>query len=146
MSLADLIRGKSARDKFATATSATFATLAGERGRTVASVATVAVANPHKPIPEPIPASPAKVGAGGAAVTREPFDREAREEREERAVEEPPKPDPWRVTRCGDCGYFKRIDHPHLGHCATGEPEPLAGLWDSDQRYCAQYRVVQIRG
>jgi len=143
MSLADLIRGKSARDKFATATSATFATLAGERGRTVASVATVAVANPHKPTPEPIPASPAKVGAGGAAVTREPFDREAREAR---AAEELPKPDPWRVTRCGDCGYFKRIDHPHLGHCATGEPEPLAGLWDSDRRYCAQYRVIQVRG
>jgi hypothetical protein len=68
-----------------------------------------------------------KVGAGGAA-------------------EEPPKTAPWRVTRCGDCGYFKRIDHPHLGHCATGEPEPLAGLWDSDRRYCAQYRVIQVRG
>lgn len=68
---------------------------------------------------------------------REPFDREAWEEW---AAAELPKPDPWRVTRCGDCGYFKRIDHPHLGHCATGEPEPLAGLWDSDRRHCAQYK------
>ncbi len=40
---------------------------------------------------------------------------------------------------CGDCIHFKRIDHPHLGHCAKGEPEAPAGLWDSDRRYCGNY-------
>lgn len=67
MSLANLIRGKSAPDKFATATPATFATQEGERARTVASVATVAVATTRKPIPEAIPAPPAKVSPGNTA-------------------------------------------------------------------------------
>lgn len=48
MSLADLIRGKSAIDKFATATSATFATQQKESNLTVASVATVTVASVEK--------------------------------------------------------------------------------------------------
>ena len=51
MSLAKLIAGKSAPDKFATATPATVATQEGERGRTVATVATVAVATIRKPMP-----------------------------------------------------------------------------------------------
>lgn len=67
MSLVELIRGKSARDTYATATLATVATQAGGNGRTVASVATVAVATPHKSIPEPIPGPPAIVGAGDLA-------------------------------------------------------------------------------
>lgn len=37
---------------------------------------------------------------------------------------------------CGDCIHFERIDHPHLGHCAKGEPEAIAGLWDTDRRHC----------
>lgn len=65
MSLADLIRGKSAPDKFATATPATFATQKAANSQSVASVATVAVANHCKPIPESIPATLAKVGASG---------------------------------------------------------------------------------
>ncbi|MEW7984121.1 MAG: hypothetical protein AB2812_15485 [Candidatus Sedimenticola endophacoides] len=40
---------------------------------------------------------------------------------------------------CGDCIHFERIDHPHLGHCAKGEPEAIAGLWDTDQRYCERF-------
>ncbi|MEX2367476.1 MAG: hypothetical protein WD601_12790, partial [Pseudohongiellaceae bacterium] len=40
---------------------------------------------------------------------------------------------------CGDCTYYKRIDHPHLAHCTQGEPEAIAGLWDSDRRYCEQF-------
>ncbi len=40
---------------------------------------------------------------------------------------------------CADCLHFNRIDHPHLGHCAAGEPEPIAGLWDADPRYCRSY-------
>jgi len=33
--------------------------------------------------------------------------------------------------------HFPRIDHPHLGPCAHGEPEAIAGLWDADRRGCA---------
>ncbi|MEA3275951.1 MAG: hypothetical protein U9Q81_11795 [Pseudomonadota bacterium] len=54
-----------------------------------------------------------------------------------RAADRPiPRP---RSVHCGDCIHFKRIDHPHLGHCAKGEPEAIAGLWDSDRRYCERY-------
>ncbi|MBV1959363.1 MAG: hypothetical protein KUG53_01390 [Pseudomonadales bacterium] len=53
--------------------------------------------------------------------------------------EEIPKPvTTGRHIACNDCIHFERIDHPHLGHCNKGEPEAIAGLWDSDQRYCAQ--------
>lgn len=48
MSLAALIRGKSASDTFATATPATFATPERGSGRTVAKVATVTVAKPSQ--------------------------------------------------------------------------------------------------
>ena len=27
----------------------------------------------------------------------------------------------------------------HLGHCAVGEPEAIAGLWDTDRRGCARW-------
>jgi len=54
---------------------------------------------------------------------------------------EVPKPDSWPpVIRCSGCIHFERIDHPHLGHCAKGEPEAIAGLWGTDRRYCEQYR------
>ncbi|AOV18738.1 hypothetical protein BJI67_15965 (plasmid) [Acidihalobacter aeolianus] len=46
-----------------------------------------------------------------------------------------PIPRPCSV-HCGDCIHFKRINHPHLGHCSKGEPEAIAGLWDMDRRYC----------
>ncbi len=46
-----------------------------------------------------------------------------------------PIPRPVSVT-CGTCRHFLRIDHPHLGHCAKGEPEAIAGLWDTDRRGC----------
>jgi len=58
-------------------------------------------------------------------------------------VEEVPKPDPWPpVIRCGVCINFKRIDHSHLGYCAKGEPQAIAGLWDTGRRYCQQYQGV----
>ena len=47
-----------------------------------------------------------------------------------------PRPTP---VHCSDCAHFERIDHPHLGHCAKGEPEAIAGLWDIDRRYCDLY-------
>jgi hypothetical protein len=40
---------------------------------------------------------------------------------------------------CDYCQHFRRTDRPHLGHCAKGEPEPIAGLWDSDRRYCERF-------
>ncbi len=49
-----------------------------------------------------------------------------------------PIPRPCAVT-CADCEHFKRIDHPHLGHCLKGEPEAVAGIWDTDHRFCERY-------
>lgn len=49
-----------------------------------------------------------------------------------------PIPRPCSV-RCGDCIHFERVNHPHLGHCAKGEPEDIAGLWDTDRRYCERF-------
>ncbi|WP_125179967.1 hypothetical protein [Thiohalobacter thiocyanaticus] len=43
------------------------------------------------------------------------------------------------AIHCGDCIHFERIDHPHLGHCAKNEPEAIAGLWDTDRRYCEHF-------
>ena len=51
---------------------------------------------------------------------------------------EKPIPRPCSV-RCGDCIHFERIAHPHLGHCAKSEPEAIAGLWDTDRRYCERF-------
>jgi hypothetical protein len=49
-----------------------------------------------------------------------------------------PIPRPVAVT-CGTCRHFQRIDHPHLGHCTEGEPEDIAGLWDTDRRGCSRW-------
>jgi hypothetical protein len=53
-------------------------------------------------------------------------------------VEGRPIPRPVPVY-CGACIRFDRLDHPHLGHCAKGEPEAIAGLWDSDRRNCERF-------
>lgn len=56
-----------------------------------------------------------------------------------RAAEVPrPTPSLSAVT-CGTCRHFQRNDHPHLGHCAAGEPENPTGLWDSDKRHCSRW-------
>lgn len=47
-----------------------------------------------------------------------------------------PRPD---AVHCCHCIHFGRIDHPHLGHCAKGQPEAVAGLWDTDERHCKRY-------
>lgn len=44
-------------------------------------------------------------------------------------------------AKCQHCAHFQRTSHPHLGHCAKGEPEPAAGLWDSDKRYCMEFEA-----
>jgi len=57
-----------------------------------------------------------------------------------------PIPRPGSV-RCGECRHFERVrqpySHPHLGHCAKGEPGAIAGLWDSDRRYCLYYLPLE---
>ncbi len=53
-------------------------------------------------------------------------------------IGERPIPRPGAV-RCSDCAHYRRIDHPHLGHCAVGQPEAPAGLWDNDRRHCAHW-------
>ena len=53
-----------------------------------------------------------------------------------------PIPRPESV-RCTNCKHFNRTGHPHLGHCAKGEPEAIAGLWNTDQRDCDQYQTGQ---
>jgi hypothetical protein len=55
-----------------------------------------------------------------------------------------PIPRPQAVL-CGDCIHFERIDHPHLGHCSKGEPEAIAGLWDTTRRYCERYLPILQR-
>ena len=50
-------------------------------------------------------------------------------------AEDRPIPRPVAVT-CGTCQNFQRIDHPHLGHCVKGQPEAIAGNWDTDSRWC----------
>jgi hypothetical protein len=49
------------------------------------------------------------------------------------------KPIPRPPVRCIDCRYFNRASHAHLGHCAKGQAEPPAGLWDSDSRTCERF-------
>jgi hypothetical protein len=47
------------------------------------------------------------------------------------------------IKRCIDCQQFNRIEHPHLGTCAAGEPEGIAGNWDVDNRnYCNQFELL----
>jgi hypothetical protein len=47
-----------------------------------------------------------------------------------------------RPVTCGTCRRFERTSHPHLGHCAAGEPESPQGLWDTDRRRCAEHRPL----
>ncbi|MCG7969992.1 MAG: hypothetical protein JBO36_04980 [Candidatus Thiodiazotropha taylori] len=42
-------------------------------------------------------------------------------------------------VQCGNCHAFERSNHPHLGYCTKGVSAAIAGLWDTDRRYCDQY-------
>ena len=33
--------------------------------------------------------------------------------------------------------------HPYFGHCANGEPEPIAWLYDTEQRWCMAFKVLR---
>lgn len=143
MTLSALIRKR----ENATATVATPTTHKGAKTGTVANVASVAVANQllaeeetairvwlaH--IEETDPATIADV------LARCQSDAQARAYCLEQARQIPPPPEPDYTATCGACKHFQRIDHPNLGHCAQGEPEAIAGLWDTDRRWCMKYEA-----
>ena len=143
MMLSELIRKR----ENATATVATPATHKGAKAGTVATVASVAVANQllaeeetairawlaH--IEETDPATIADV------LARCQNNAQARAFCLEQARQIPPPPEPDYTATCGACRHFQRIDHPNLGHCAQGESEAPAGLWDTDRRWCMKYEA-----
>ena len=154
MTLAALIR-KRKSGKVATAILAISATQQGGQAGTVATIATVAVANPTETKTALMTAEEEKAIRAWLAHIEE-SDPEIIAEVLEKCkrdsgarayfmwrAEEVPKPDIWPcVVHCGDCTHFERIDHPHLGHCAEGEREAIAGLWDTDQRSCSQWHLL----
>jgi len=149
MTLSNLIR-KGGLANIATATPATLATPETSSAATVAQVATVAVARSHPPATAMTGEEEAEIRAWLAhieetdkdiiaeVVDKYRNDLEARRylKRSEEVPESVTVDHP--ITCCG-CIHFERIDHPHLGHCAKDEPETIAGLWDTDRRYCERF-------
>ncbi|MEJ1391826.1 MAG: hypothetical protein RPU34_13180 [Candidatus Sedimenticola sp. (ex Thyasira tokunagai)] len=134
-----------------TATPATLATDQPDNRPTVAPVATVAVAQKQEPLPELSPDEETRLRAWLAhieetdpAVIHEILDKcrddmDARRYFLHRSVEVPEPTCTSHTATCGSCIHFERIDHPNLGHCAAGEPEAIAGLWDTRWRHCTTY-------
>ena len=138
-----------------TATPATPATQEADKLVTVAPVATVAVAELPEPLPELSPDEKSNIRAWLAhivetdpAIITEVVDKcsndlEARRYFLKRSKEVPKSVTLNHPITCGGCIHFERIiepfRHPHLGHCEKGEPEAIAGLWDTDQRYCERF-------
>ena len=144
MTLSALIRKR----EIATATLATPATHEGIEGRTVAKVATVAVANRIFPEEESaIRAWLAHINEIDLAIiddvmTKFRNDGKARAYCLEQARQVPPAPEPYYTAICKACGHFHRANHPHVEHCANGEPEPIVGLYDTEQRWCMAFKVL----
>lgn len=134
-----------------TMTPATPATQEADKAVTVAPVATVAVAEKPEPLSELSPdeessirAWLAYIGETDLAITAEVLDKcrdvlEARRYFLKRAEEVPEAAKTNHSIACGGCVHFERTNHPQLGHCANGEPEAIAGLWDRDRRYCDNF-------
>ncbi len=150
MTLSALIK-KGGLTEAMTATPATPATLEADIPATVAPVATVAVAENPQPLPNVSPDEESRIRAWLAHIEEADLaiiaevlgkcrdDLDARHYFLKRSEEVPETvPIRERIT-CGDCTYYERIEHSHLGHCTKGEPEAIAGLWDSDGRYCKQF-------
>ncbi|MBU0500082.1 MAG: hypothetical protein KJ558_04270 [Gammaproteobacteria bacterium] len=138
-----------------TATPATPATQETDKPVTVAPVATVAVAEQPGPLPELSPDEESNIRAWLAyieetapAIIAEVVDK-CRNDLDacryflKRSKEVPEQVTASHSITCGKCVHFERITepfrHPHLGHCAKGEPEAIAGLWDTDRRYCERF-------
>ncbi len=156
MTLSTLIE-KGGLAKLATATPATLATQEADQSVTVAPVATVAVAASPEPPRELSAKEESSVRAWLAHIEeRDPetiaevlskchatTDARAYFLKRAEAV-----PDPVSINErvtCGECVHFERIDHPRLGHCVKGEPEAIAGLWDTDHRYCERYLPMPVQ-
>ena len=134
-----------------TATVATLATQETERPIAVAPVATVAVAEPPALLPDLSPYEESNIRAWLAHIGeinleniaevlgRCQADMKARRYFLQRSKEVPKPIILNQPVTCRGCIHFERIDHPHLGHCAKGEPEAIAGLCDTDQRYCERH-------
>ena len=154
MTLSALIKKGGLTDTM-TATSATPATQETDKLVTVAPVATVAVAEKPEPLPELLPDEESNIRAWLAHIDEtdpeiiaEVVDK-CREDLEgrryflKRSEEEPEPVTLNHPITCGGCVHFERITepfrHPHLGHCAKGEPEAIAGLWDTDRQYCERF-------
>ncbi|MET0051575.1 MAG: hypothetical protein ABW095_10915 [Candidatus Thiodiazotropha sp.] len=130
---------------------ATPATHKADQPGTVAPVATVAVAQQPEPLPELLPDEEshirswlAHIDETDSAIIAEVVhkcrnDLEARCYFLKRSKEVPEPVTLNHPNTCGECDHFERINHPHLGHCAKGEPEAIAGLWDSDRGYCEYF-------
>lgn len=152
MTLSALIK-KGGLAKSVTATLATLATQETDQPVTVAPVATVAVAVAAAPEPcvelsadedATIRAWLAHIGETDPDIIAEVLaqcstDAEASRYFLQRAEELPKAPIICERVCCQDCAFFHRIDHPNLGHCAENQPEAIAGLWDSDRRYCEHF-------
>lgn len=138
-----------------TATPATPATQEADQPVTVAPVATVAVAVLPEPLTELSPDEESIILAWlthieetdpeiiAEVVDKCRNDLEARRYFLKRSEEVPEPVTLNHPNTCGECVHFERITepfrHPHLGHCAKGEPEAIAGLWDTDRRYCERF-------
>jgi hypothetical protein len=134
-----------------TATLATPATQEANKPVTVAPVATVAVAdNPKSPIKlspddeENIRAWLTYIKETDPEIIIEVVDKcrndpDARRYFLKRSEEVQEPVTVAHPMTCGDCIHFEQIDHPHLGHCAKGEPEAIDGVCDTDRRYCERF-------
>lgn len=150
MTLSALIK-KGGLTGIMTVTPATTATHQPDNPATVAQVATVAVTEQPKPLPALSSDEESNIRAWLAYIEEtDPTiivkvldkcrnDLEARRFFLKQSKEVPLPTSVNCPTRCGDCIHFKRIDHPHLGHCDKGGPEAIAGLWDTDKRCCERY-------
>jgi hypothetical protein len=145
--LSDLIKKRGLRS-IMTATAATIATHESNEASTVAKVATVAVTVMPKKPPELTAEELVKLQAWLAYIneadpkiiseliekcrtdkkTRCYFLHRSDQAGETVAINA--------YVTCNHCNHFKRIDHPHLGHCTENLNENAAGLWDIDPRYC----------
>lgn len=155
MTLSTLIE-KGGLTKLATMTAATAATQETEQAISVAAVATVAVAKEPKYLSALSPDEETKILswlswigetkptiiAGVLNKARDNFG--IRQYLLRRSEEIPQSRQPQKFVTCGKCIHFDRTDHPHLGHCAAGRPEPIAGLWDADL-LCCEFFVSQMK-
>lgn len=151
MTLSELIK-KGGLAKIATMTPATIATQETGKVTSVAEVATVAVAVKPEPLLELPPDEENRILAWLAHIEEtDPSiitevinkcrdDSDARQFFMQRSEEVPQTIATNELISCGECAYFERTEHPHLGHCAKGEPEAIVGLWDADHRYCGHYQ------